>query len=98
MANKCFHGVIKDWKTILNNDGDYLVRQDAHFGNQYILTVRAGGTYYSLLLLDKNGKVSVGGKLFRSIDHFLNTHSNNGAKLKWGQLLLELRSPVALEL
>ena len=99
MANKCFHGLIKDWKSVLTNDGDYLIRQDPKFGNQYILTVKIGEKYLNILMLNQEGEVVMGEKRFRSIEEFLHIHSSNGAKLKLrDQSFVELRRPVTLEL
>ena len=45
-------------ESLVQIDGDYLVRESTNKSGQYVLTGRSSGTAQHLLLIDKNGRVS----------------------------------------
>ena len=58
-----FHGCISrgDAELCLREDGEFLVRESTKKPGQFVLTGKANGKPQHLLLIDKNGRVSVGG-------------------------------------
>lgn len=47
-------------ESLVQIDGDYLVRESTNKAGQYVLTGRSSGAAQHLLLIDKNGRVSDG--------------------------------------
>ena len=58
-----FHGCISrgDAELCVREDGEFLVRESTKKPGQFVLTGKANGKPQHLLLIDKNGRVSVGG-------------------------------------
>lgn len=56
-----FHGKIQraDAESMVAVNGDFLVRESINKPGQYVLTGRSGGLPQHLLLIDRNGRVSV---------------------------------------
>lgn len=59
---KYFHGTLSrvEAEALLMSDGEYLIRESSKKPGQYVLTGMALGKAQHLLLMDKEGRVSLG--------------------------------------
>lgn len=61
-------------ETMLQNDGDFLVRESLSYQGQYILTALQDGVPMHLLLVDPQGRVRTRDMAFVSPSHLINYH------------------------
>ncbi|CAB3363562.1 Hypothetical predicted protein [Cloeon dipterum] len=91
-----FHGPIsrKEAESILKNDGDFLVRESQGSPGQYVLTGLQGGVKKHLLLVDPEGVVRTKDKMFESVSHLINYHSEKNMPIISAESAIVLRRPV----
>lgn len=96
MTETWFHGSISRpiAESMLENDGDFLVRESQGKHGQYVLTGLQGKTPKHLLLIDPEGIVRTKDRIFESISHLINYHWTNLLPIISEDSELVLRNPV----
>lgn len=96
MTESWFHGSISRQvaESMLDNDGDFLVRESQGKHGQYVLTGLQGKTPKHLLLIDPEGIVRTKDRIFESISHLINYHWTNLLPIISEDSELVLRTPV----
>lgn len=96
MTESWFHGTISRpiAENMLENDGDFLVRESQGKHGQYVLTGLQGKTPKHLLLIDPEGIVRTKDRIFESISHLINYHWTNLLPIISEDSELVLRNPV----
>ncbi|XP_075164722.1 SHC-adaptor protein [Haematobia irritans] len=96
MTESWFHGSISRpiAEGMLENDGDFLVRESQGKHDQYVLTGLQGKTPKHLLLIDPEGIVRTKDRIFESISHLINYHWTNLLPIISEDSELVLRTPV----
>ncbi|XP_023300566.2 SHC-transforming protein 2 [Lucilia cuprina] len=96
MTETWFHGSISRpvAESMLDNDGDFLVRESQGKHGQYVLTGLQGKTPKHLLLIDPEGIVRTKDRIFESISHLINYHWTNLLPIISEDSELVLRTPV----
>lgn len=96
MTETWFHGSISRpvAESMLDNDGDFLVRESQGKRGQYVLTGLQGKTPKHLLLIDPEGVVRTKDRIFESISHLINYHWTNLLPIISEDSELVLRTPV----
>ncbi|XP_005181210.2 SHC-transforming protein 2 [Musca domestica] len=96
MTESWFHGSISRpiAEGMLENDGDFLVRESQGKPGQYVLTGLQGKTPKHLLLIDPEGIVRTKDRIFESISHLINYHWTNLLPIISEDSELVLRTPV----
>ncbi|CAH0394315.1 unnamed protein product [Bemisia tabaci] len=91
-----FHGNIsrQQAEKLLQQDGDFLVRESQGSDGQYVLTGLQGGVKKHLLLIDPEGVVRTKDKMFESVSHLINYHCQNKLPIISAESALVLRNPV----
>uniref|UniRef100_A0A6J0RM62 SHC-transforming protein 1 n=2 Tax=Bactrocera dorsalis TaxID=27457 RepID=A0A6J0RM62_BACDO len=79
---------------MLENDGDFLVRESQGKHGQYVLTGLEVKTPKHLLLIDPEGVVRTKDRIFDSISHLINYHWANALPIISEDSELVLRNPV----
>ena len=97
-ARGCFHGMTKDWRKILNKPGDFIIRQDRRFVDQFLLSIKTDQNIVHILLLDSLGKVRVGDQVFNSIEEFIALHLRQKRQLQFDGRNIQILNPVNLNL
>lgn len=95
MTELWFHGAISRAKaeSLLERDGDFLVRESQGTHGQYVLTGMQA-TPKHLLLMDGEGCVRTKDRLFESISHLINYHLQNALPIVSAESTLLLRNPI----
>lgn len=75
-------------------DGDFLVRESQGSPGQYVLTGLQGDVKKHLLLIDPEGAVRTKDRMFESVSHLVNYHSENKLPIMSAESALILRYPV----
>ena len=96
MTESWFHGSISRpvAESMLESDGDFLVRESQGKHGQYVLTGLQGKTPKHLLLIDPEGIVRTKDRIFESISHLINYHWTNLLPIISEDSELVLRNPV----
>ncbi|XP_038067068.1 SHC-transforming protein 1-like [Patiria miniata] len=91
-----FHGPMtrKIGEALLDEDGDFLVRESTTTPGQYVLSGMLSGQPKHLLLVDPQGKVRTKDKEFESVSHLINYHRNNNLPIISGGSHVYLQHPV----
>jgi len=91
-----YHGAIsrKDAEGLLQQDGDFLVRESQGSAGQYVLTGMQGSTRKHLLLVDPEGVVRTRDRTFHSVSHLIDYHRNNNLPIISAESALRLQRPV----
>ncbi|XKL66899.1 hypothetical protein PGB90_010319 [Kerria lacca] len=91
-----FHGNInrQQAESLLEKDGDFLVRESQGSPGQYVLTGIQGGVKKHLLLIDPEGVVRTKDRMFESVSHLINYHCQNKLPIISAESALILRNPV----
>ncbi|XP_060867330.1 SHC-transforming protein 1 [Metopolophium dirhodum] len=91
-----FHGSItrQHAEALLKHDGDFLVRESQGSPGQYVLTGLQGDVKKHLLLIDPEGAVRTKDRMFESVSHLVNYHSENKLPIMSAESALILRYPV----
>lgn len=79
---------------LLQQDGDFLVRESQGKRGQYVLTGLEGKTPKHLLLIDPEGVVRTKDRIFDSISHLINYHWAHALPIISEDSELVLRNPV----
>lgn len=97
MTELWFHTDISrpDAEKLLQNDGDFLVRESQGIPGQYVLTGLQGKSPKHLLLIDPDGVVRTKDRIFDSISHLICYHWRNCLPIMSEESALVLRNPIA---
>ncbi|XP_057300423.1 SHC-transforming protein 1-like isoform X2 [Hydractinia symbiolongicarpus] len=81
-----FHGTIprNDAESLIQKDGEFLVRESASSKGQYVLTGMRDGLHRHLLLVDPQGKVRTRDHSFDSVQELVKFHVNNNRPIYSG--------------
>ncbi|EDW30192.1 GL22629 [Drosophila persimilis] len=95
-AEVWFHAAISRpiSERLLQQDGDFLVRESQGKRGQYVLTGLEGKTPKHLLLIDPEGVVRTKDRIFDSISHLINYHWAHALPIISEDSELVLRNPV----
>lgn len=96
LSRKWFHG-IKDQseaELLLQNDGDFLVRELEEISGQFVLTAMQSKKPIHLLLIDEKGYVRTKDQLFENIDQLIYYYWNNAIPILYENCDLVLRNPI----
>lgn len=95
-----FHGTLsrKEAEKLLQNDGDFLVRQSSTDTNQYVLSGRQNGINKHLLLVDPMGVVRTKDHSFDSVPHLINFHRTQDVPIVSQESELYLKHPISNKL
>lgn len=96
LSRKWFHG-IKDQteaELLLQNDGDFLVRELQELNGQFVLTGMQSKTPIHLLLIDEMGYVRTKDRLFENIDQLIYYYWTNSIPILNEHCDLVLRNPI----
>lgn len=95
-----FHGNLsrKDAEKLLQNDGDFLVRQSSADQNQYVLSGRQNGIPKHLLLVDPMGVVRTKDHSFDSVPHLIHFHRTQNIPIVSQESELHLKQPISNKL
>jgi len=91
-----FHGRMsrEDSETLLQRDGEFIVRVSAKDPNQVVLTGMQNGVHKHLMLIDDEGKVRTKDREFESVSHLIEHHRNSQLPITSAESALLLRIPV----
>lgn len=91
-----YHGPLsrKDSEMLLEQEGDFLVRESTTTQGQYVLSGRHTGGVKHLLLIDPEGVVRTKDCKFESISHLVNYHKDNHFPILTQGTELHLLQPV----
>ncbi|XP_044135558.1 SHC-transforming protein 4 [Bufo gargarizans] len=91
-----YHGKMnrKLAESLLNHDGDFLVRESTTSVGQYVLSGLHGGHPKHLLLVDPEGKVRTKDRVFDNVGHLIKYHMENELPITSSGSELSLRQPV----
>ncbi|KAL4228070.1 SHC (Src y 2 domain containing) transforming protein [Mactra antiquata] len=95
-----FHGNLtrKEAEKLLQNDGDFLVRQSSADTNQYVLSGRQNGVIKHLLLVDPEGVVRTKDHSFDSVPHLIHFHRKQEIPIISQESELHLKQPISNKL
>lgn len=95
-----FHGNLtrKEAEKLLQNDGDFLVRQSSGDQNQYVLSGRQHGIVKHLLLVDPMGVVRTKDHSFDSVPHLIHFHRTQKIPIVSQESELHLKQPISNKL
>lgn len=99
LKEEWFHGPISrvDAENLLQNDGEFLVRESQASSGQYVLTGMQSNSKKHLLLVDPEGIVRTKDRTFESVSHLINHHRETGRPIISAESALRLVTPVAPE-
>lgn len=86
-----------DAENLLQNDGEFLVRESQASSGQYVLTGMQSNSKKHLLLVDPEGIVRTKDRTFESVSHLINHHRETGRPIISAESALRLVTPVAPE-
>ncbi|XP_070542248.1 SHC-transforming protein 1-like isoform X1 [Ptychodera flava] len=91
-----FHGPLtrKQAELLLEEDGDFLVRESTTTPGQYVLSGMQGGHSKHLLLVDPKGVVRTKDKVFDSVVHLISYHRDNKVPIMSAGSAVKLSQPV----
>ncbi|XP_033634439.1 SHC-transforming protein 1-like [Asterias rubens] len=91
-----FHGPMtrKIGEALLEEDGEFLVRESTTTPGQYVLSGMLNGQPKHLLLVDPQGRVRTKDKEFESVSHLIDYHRNNNLPIISGGSAVYLQHPV----
>ncbi|KAJ8681327.1 hypothetical protein QAD02_017114 [Eretmocerus hayati] len=91
-----YHGCVSrtEAESMLNRDGDFLVRESQGSPGQYVLTGMNNGIPKHLLLIDPEGVVRTKDRVFDSVSHLVNHHCDKALPIISADSALVLRYPV----
>ncbi|XP_072038199.1 SHC-transforming protein 1-like isoform X6 [Amphiura filiformis] len=91
-----FHGPMsrKEGEALLEEDGDFLVRESTTSKGQYVLSGMQNGQPKHLLLVDPSGKVRTKDKEFDNVSHLINYHRGNNLPIISAGSAVYLKFPV----
>jgi len=91
-----FHGAVSriEAEALLEEDGQFLVRESNKRPGQFVLTGMANGQPQHLLLMDKHGKVKSRDHEFESIPHLIHYFQERRLPLVIGNSTVHLYKPV----
>ncbi|XP_045481876.1 SHC-transforming protein 3 [Harmonia axyridis] len=91
-----FHGQISraEAEKLLENDGDFLVRESPNSEAQFVLSGMQDNTKKHLLLIDPEGVVRTKDRMFDSVSHLINFHCENALPIISSESALVLRVPI----
>ncbi|XP_077989059.1 SHC-transforming protein 1-like isoform X2 [Glandiceps talaboti] len=91
-----FHGPLtrKQAEVLLEEDGDFLVRESTTSQGQYVLSGMQGGHSKHLLLVDPKGVVRTKDKVFDSVQHLIGYHRDNNVPIMSAGSAVRLTQPV----
>lgn len=94
-----FHGTIsrKESESLVEKDGDFLVRESIGSPGQFVLTGKQGGICQHLLLVDPSGVVRTKDLSFDSVLHLIRHHQENNLPIVSAESVLHLRNPVSVK-
>jgi hypothetical protein len=79
-AEEWFHGQMArvQAETLVEEDGEFLVRESTSQAGQYVLTGMQDGKARHMLLVDPEGVVRTRDRVFDSVQHLIKFHRDNG--------------------
>nr|XP_006814022.1 PREDICTED: SHC-transforming protein 1-like [Saccoglossus kowalevskii] len=91
-----FHGPLsrKQAEVLLEEDGDFLVRESTTTAGQFVLSGVQGGHCKHLLLVDPKGVVRTKDKVFDSVNHLISYHRDNKVPIMSAGSAVRLSQPV----
>jgi len=81
-------------ETLIQTDGEFIVRMSAKDPGQAVLTGMQGGVYKHLMLIDDEGKVRTKDREFESVSHLIEHHRDTLLPITSAESALLLRYPV----
>eukprot|EP00118_Oscarella_pearsei_P017395 m.171758 g.171758 ORF g.171758 m.171758 type:complete len:582 (+) comp39074_c0_seq6:92-1837(+) len=95
-AEEWFHGQIarQQAESLLEEDGEFLVRESTSQAGQYVLTGLQGGKPRHMLLVDPEGVVRTKDRSFDSVQHLIKHHLENGLPIVSSDSTVTLGQPV----
>ncbi|XP_077302455.1 SHC-adaptor protein [Arctopsyche grandis] len=96
MDKPWFHGPVSraNAEKLVENDGDFLVRESQGSPGQYVLTGVQQNSRKHLLLIDPEGVVRTKDRVFDSVNHLISYHCNNELPIISAESTLILRKPI----